>query len=242
MLKTRGIRILAIGNSFSMDAMEYLYPMLKDFTGKQIVLGDLYIGGCSLQTHWQNAESNLLHYEFYKNTDGVWVKHPNVSIADAILQEDWDIITLQQNSGRSGMPETYQPYLSNLIGYILQNATNPAVKLAWHMTWAYQTDSTHHDFPNYHNDQSEMYNAIKEALHTVVLKLNRFSYIIPAGEAIQNARKTFGDTLTRDGFHLSIPLGRYIAGLSWVAALTGFELQPISGICPKESEQKTHFR
>lgn len=227
MAKTKGIKILAIGNSFSMDAMEYLYPMLKDFTDEPIVLGDLYIGGCSLETHWQNAQGNLPHYEFYKNTDGVWVKHPNVSILDAILQEDWDIITLQQNSGRSGMPETYQPYLSNLIDYVLKNTTNPNVKLAWHMTWAYQSDSTHHDFPNYHNDQTEMFDAIKEALRSVVLKLNCFSYMIPAGEAIQNARKTFGDILTRDGYHLSIPLGRYIAGLSWVAALTDFDYTSI---------------
>lgn len=223
----RGIKILAIGNSFSMDAMEYLDQMLKDFTDEPVILGNLYIGGCSLETHWRNAEGNLPNYEYYKNTDGNWVKNPNVSILDAVLQEDWDIITMQQGSGKSGIPSTYQPYLSNLIDYVLKNATNPDVKLAWHMTWAYQSDSTHHEFPNYHNNQMEMYNAIKEALHSVVLKLNKFSYLIPAGVAIQNARKAFGDTLTRDGYHLSIPLGRYIAGLSWVAALTGFDYAKI---------------
>lgn len=227
MAKTQGIKILAIGNSFSMDAMEYLYQMFRDFTDEPVVLGDLYIPGCSLETHWRSAEGNLPNYEYYKNIDGNWDMRPNVSILDAILQEDWDIITMQQNSGRSGLPETYQPYLSNLIDYVLKNATNPNVKLAWHMTWAYQSDSAHHDFPNYHNNQLEMYQKIKEAVRTAVLTLNRFSYIIPAGAAIQNARAFFGDTLTRDGYHLSIPLGRYIAGLSWVAALTGFDYAKI---------------
>jgi hypothetical protein len=223
MAKTNGIKILAIGNSFSMDAVEYLYPIIKDFTDDPVIIGNLYIAGCSLEKHWQNAESNLAHYEFYKNTDGVWEKNPNVSILDAMLQQDWDIITLQQNSGKSGVAAEYEPYLSNLIDYVLRNATNPDIKLAWHMTWAYQSDSTHHDFVNYNNDQTVMFGAIQDALRSVVLKTDKFSYIIPAGVAIQNARKTFGDTLTRDGFHLSIPLGRYIAGLSWLAALTEFD-------------------
>ena len=230
MAKANGIKILAIGNSFSMDSMEYLHQMIKDFTDEKVVLGNLYIAGCSLEKHWQNAESNSAGYSYYKNTDGVWVQNPNVSILEAVLQEDWDIITLQQNSGKSGVASEYEPFLSNLIDYVLQNATNPGVKLAWHMTWAYQSDSTHHDFVRYNNDQMVMFHEIKDTLRSAVLRLNKFAFMIPAGVAIQNARKTFGDTLTRDGYHLSIPLGRYIAGLSWLAVLTNYDYTQIQYI------------
>ena len=42
--------ILAIGNSFSVDAMQYLYQILQELGYRDIYLGNLYIGGCTLQT------------------------------------------------------------------------------------------------------------------------------------------------------------------------------------------------
>ena len=42
------IKILAIGNSFSQDAVEqYLYE-LADAEGMPVINGNMYIGGCSL--------------------------------------------------------------------------------------------------------------------------------------------------------------------------------------------------
>ena len=231
------LKILAIGNSFSMDAMEYIYQMARDLHADEIVLGDLYIAGCTLETHWNNAENNLAHYTYYKNVSGYWEAYPSVSIIEAILQEDWDIITLQQGSGKSGNPDTYEPYLSKLIEYVIKNATNTDVKLAWHMTWAYQADSTHGEFPLYKNDQMVMFNAIIDALKQKVQIKKEFSYIIPAGIAIQNARQYFGDILTRDGYHLSIPLGRYIAGLCWIASLTELNYKQIKYL-PEGIEQE----
>jgi hypothetical protein len=37
-----------------------------------------------------------------------------------------------------------------------------------------------------------------------------------------------GDTLTRDGFHLSLDIGRYIAGLTLVGCLTGLDLSELT--------------
>ena len=56
---TRSLKILAIGNSFSVDAMEHLYGIAKDGGVENVLLGNLYIGGCSLATHAKNiAEEN----------------------------------------------------------------------------------------------------------------------------------------------------------------------------------------
>jgi hypothetical protein len=46
-----------------------------------------------------------------------------------------------------------------------------------------------------------------------------------------------GDTLTRDGFHLSIPLGRYIAALTWGRVLTGESVENIA-YAPVEVDEK----
>ena len=47
----KSVKILAIGNSFSKDAMEHLYTVLKAEGVEEILLGNLYIGGCTLDKH-----------------------------------------------------------------------------------------------------------------------------------------------------------------------------------------------
>ena len=54
-------------------------------------------------------------------------------------EEDWDIITIQQASGDSDMPETYGN-LQNILDYIHEHKTD--AKIYWHMTWAYQSDAS----------------------------------------------------------------------------------------------------
>ena len=52
------LRILAIGNSFSQDAVEqYLYELFAA-SGKKVIIGNLYIGGCSLERHYNNINND----------------------------------------------------------------------------------------------------------------------------------------------------------------------------------------
>ena len=106
------------------------------------------------------------------------------------------------------------------------------------MTWAYQQDTTHLGFLRYSQKQERMYNAIIEAVKTCVLPTEQFTVLFPVGTAIQNARTScFGDSFTRDGFHLSIPFGRYIAALTWGRVLTGKSIQNI-GFAPLGVDEK----
>ncbi|RZK76174.1 MAG: DUF4886 domain-containing protein, partial [Pedobacter sp.] len=60
------IKILAIGNSFSDDAIEhYLYGLAKA-GGYKVIIGNLYIGGAPLDLHLKNAQGNLDAYEYRK--------------------------------------------------------------------------------------------------------------------------------------------------------------------------------
>ena len=47
------MKILAIGNSFSEDAMYYL-KNIADADGVEVKAVNLYIGGCNLERHWKN--------------------------------------------------------------------------------------------------------------------------------------------------------------------------------------------
>lgn len=219
------LKILAVGNSFSVDAMQYLWDIAAD-GGVPLVLGNLYIGGCTLETHANNIASDSAAYTYYKNTNGVWSSAASTSISTALADEDWDIITVQQASHYSGMPSTYAK-LDEILTYLAANA--PKAKIYFHMTWAYQGNSTHSGFANYAGDQMTMYNAI---LSTVSAKVNpepRIRGVIPSGTAIQNLRSSYiGDTVTRDGYHLSYDLGRYTAALTWYAYFTGQSVRDIT--------------
>ena len=52
------MKILAIGNSFSTDCMQYLYDIARSGGVEEIVLGNLYYGGCSLAQHLGFAKSD----------------------------------------------------------------------------------------------------------------------------------------------------------------------------------------
>ena len=233
---SKEFKVLAIGNSFSEDATKHLYQIAQASGATNIIIGNLYIGGCSLQTHWACAQNNSASYTYYKNTNGSWTTEQSKTILYGITNEAWDIITLQQVSGMSGVGTTYNSDLTNLITYVNSNKLNKDAKLAWHMTWAYQKNSTHADFPRYGNDQITMFNAITSTVQSKILPLSAIEKVIPSGTAIQNVRTSvIGDTLTRDGYHLSLNLGRYIAGLTWLKALTGWSIDDITYV-PNSTE------
>jgi len=85
------VKILAIGNSFSEDAIEsHLYELAKA-KGKKVIIGNMYIGGASLEDHVKNALSNGSVYSYRKiDTNGVKKTYPNISIASAEINELMD--------------------------------------------------------------------------------------------------------------------------------------------------------
>lgn len=221
------LKILAIGNSFSVDAMQYLWDIAND-GGVKVVLGNLYIGGCSLDTHAKNIAASSAAYDYYKNTNGTFVKTPSTSVQTAIADEEWDIVTVQQASNYSGVASSYSK-LGDILDYLATAA--PDADVYFHMTWAYQSDSTHSGFANYNKNQMTMYNSILSAVDSEVKTESRIVGIIPSGTAIQNLRTSYlGDTVTRDGYHLSYDLGRYTAALTWYAYFTGESVDEIDWV------------
>ncbi len=216
------LRILAIGNSFSWNAVEQNLSAIALSDGKCAIIGNMYIGGCSLERHWNNAQTDNTDYSYRKiNQYDVKTSKGKVTLAEALADEPWDIVTFQQASHFSGFPETYEPYLTELIRYV--KARVPAyTKLYWHQTWAYATTSTHRAFPDYDKDQLKMYGMIMAA-SSKACKDHRLK-VIPCGTTMQNLRGTFvGDNVTTDGFHLNY-LGRYAAACTWYQVLFGEEV------------------
>ena len=211
----KAIKILSIGNSFSVDALEQHFYDLAHAEGIDVIVGNMYIGGCTLQKHLDNALNDKPAYTYRKiGLDGKLVVTKKVSLAQALADESWDYISFQQQSGRSGLYDTWVESLPKLIEYVKPRLPKDVVMML-HQTWAYDQTSTHKNFINYNNDQMVMYNAIM----TTVKKISDYTgikMVIPSGTAVQNARQTIlKDTITRDGYHLHKVYGRYVAACTW---------------------------
>jgi hypothetical protein len=138
----------------------------------------------------------------------------------ALIYNKWDIVILQQVSGYSGMYETWQPYLNNLVASIKADCLNPKVAIGWQMTWAYADNLT--NIPQYSNSQSVMYQSIVNAVQKMQKEVN-IAVVIPSGTAIQNLRQTSLNNppldITRDNSHIDLGAGRYTLACTWFEAL-----------------------
>ena len=225
------IHILAIGNSFSDDGLWLLYDILSDLGYDDIILGILYIGGCTVSTHKDNLLNNKALYTYRVNRNGTWVNKNNYKALTALQEEKWDYISLQQASDYSGLKEYYVQEDIDLIYDLatqIASVNNDNIKVVWQMTWAYQANSTHASFPKYDKDQMKMYNGIIEAVQEKIVPDQFNPIVVPSGTAIQNLRTSFlGDTITRDGYHLNEAYGRYTAALTWAITLTGLDIASV---------------
>lgn len=221
------LKILTIGNSFSTDTMEHLYQIAENAGVKTIVLGNLYVGGCSLEQHISYGKNGTAAYTYWENTTGTWVKNTSKTMAYGIAAQDWDYISIQETSKTCGLESSYTTNLPAMIDLV--RTMNTDAKLIFNMTWAYQQDSDHASFPNYNNDQMTMYNMIINCVNKCISPQEELEIIVPNMTAIQNARTSFlGDTLTRDGYHLNTNIGRYIAALTMYAAVTNAPIDHIT--------------
>ena len=217
------VRILAIGNSFSQDAVEQYFFELAQEAGIPVIVGNAYIGGCSIERHVLNSRTGAADYAYRKvgkGGSGERKEYPGRTFAEIIADEPWDYVSLQQASPLSGIYDSYAQWLPELHAYVSARVPEDAVFML-HQTWAYAADSDHGGFRNYDNDQMKMYRAIVDANERAAVLVG-IGIIIPSGTAVQNARTSFiGDNMDRDGYHLDLLWGRYTAACTWFEKLFG---------------------
>ena len=210
------MKILSIGNSFSQDAQRYLHQIAKK-DGFDLATANLYIGGCSLRTHYINARENKADYELEYNSYNTGVK---VSIKQALTSVDWDIVTLQQASHYSPQQKTYFPYIEELAKFV--KIYCPNAKLFIHETWAYEEGSDRLKYYVAYDTAQEMLRDLKDA-YALSANVIQADGIIPCGTAMMNA-VSMGMPVHRDTFHASYGAGRYLLALTWYKTLTGKDI------------------
>ena len=209
------LKVLAIGNSFSSDAVDYnLYDLFKS-GGRSILIGNLNATGSSLEDHWNRAEGKKAEYTYIKIVEGKRTITEGNVLDDILSDEAWDIVTIQQASAKSADKSSYMPFAQNLKQFV---TAKTHAEVAFHQTWAYPGSAFENE-PD--NSQELMYQRIVAAVEETARSCG-ISRIIPTGTAVQNARTSYlGDHLNRDGLHLELDYGRYLAACVWFETLSG---------------------
>ncbi len=191
----REIKVLGIGNSFTVNAFNVLAPMGARSEKYRLTLGGATIGGCSMEKHMRLAK---LHEGDPDNPEGKPYSltatgqdgkktRTQVGLREYLTADAWDIVTIQQVSAQSPNIETFRPYAKELYDYIRKYA--PQAEVVMHQTWAYRVDGDFDkvfpDKPGY--GQKEMYRDLDAAYRTIAAELG--IRVIPVGTAFQLARE-----------------------------------------------------
>ncbi len=204
------MKVLSIGNSFSVDATRYFYKLAKE-NNIELKNINLYSEGCNLKSHYDIALNENMGEVLQFNGEETKML---VTLKQVLLSEDWDIITFQQASFWSYDYSTYEPYLSGLILYV--KGVCPNAKIVIHQTWAYKANTPKLEKTKY-KTHNEMFKDVKFAYDKAAVEVNA-SGLIPSGSVVQKCVEK-GLNMYRDELHLSLGLGRFATALTWLCYL-----------------------
>ena len=196
----RPVKVLMIGNSFTASVMAEA-PALAKAEGLALDIVQCGIGGCPLDRHWANVEkSGDKEFKPYSisarfSSDPRRRLPRTANVTDMLVAEKWDIVTIQQASGKSAFFETYEPYAGNLIAKIRELA--PQAEIVVQQTWSYAPYDSR--LASWKMTPAEMYGALKKAYAQLAGKYGLRT--IPTGDAVQLFRERlpvdYGKLLTR---------------------------------------------
>lgn len=220
-----GVNILCIGNSFSVDTTWHIPAIARALGMTDFHFGNLYVGGCSISMHLAHLQTHAPVYKFYGSRGMGWSSENEVSLSRAIGAGEWDWICIQhgtKDGSRYSDPASYSDLPALIRGI---KALAPGAKLAFNMTWVGDQNKPRSEMPRYKDRQEALFADIAALTGTLVAPL--VDRVLPTGTAVENFRRGYAGSLCRDGYHLSRDLGRYVAGLAFLTALTG---RDISGL------------
>ena len=206
-LLVAALKVLAIGNSFSVCTQQQL-PQVAKSLGCELDLVTMTIGGCSLERHW-NCLTNAADLTYGLNWNRCGVKHgdwPELKALqkpverthwkthkkykdkganlEAVLKAaKFDVITVQQASHFSWQGETYVPWGDLLVAKVRE--LQPQAKIVVQETWSYTPWDKR--LAKWGIDQNEMYAKLHDAYGTFAKKYG--FEVIPTGTAVQLWRK-----------------------------------------------------
>lgn len=238
-LKKAELRVLDIGNSYSVDATTLL-PLIAKESKSDLSSMCLYRcsrGGASFK-NWVDIYNDNDMTRTYtikkvvgdlsaKVQTGKGEEGDGKLFRDALTNEVWDIVIIHQVSIYAPYYSMWQEksaagYLDELISIIKKH--QPNAKLGFYLIHSYWCDYS----KNIENSSFDRWQLIANSTRSFCEEYN-VDFVIPYGTAIQNLRTSSLNNeydLTRDGTHCGYGLAQYTAACCYYEAL----IAPRSGI------------
>lgn len=219
-LGLRPIKILGVGNSWTGNAMLNIGSILKDM-GIPVQISYCYTGSATLELYNNNINDPVPRFEHrrWNSETNAWDSSELLPYEDIFMSDDWDIITHQQQSGRAGVYDTFQPYLNNIIRWE-KKVSRIIPLIAIHATWAYPNGYDNAQFEEYYgSDTTTMYNSVISA-YNQAMQDEGINMVFPSAPIIQQIRALGIENVdTPDGgSHLSTS-GCFAASCVWAETL-----------------------
>ena len=165
------LKVLFVGNSFSVDTSRYLYQIAED-AGYRLRIGDAWISGLHLSEMYTYLSCNMRKFTYLENHKGTWTTMKSGGstlwrLTDVLKKAKWDVIILNQYSADTGNIGSFytngsvrgENFLSMVTKYIHKRCPNAA--LGYNMTWAFPKYSTISNFDAiYGGSQKQMFRMI----------------------------------------------------------------------------------
>ena len=187
-LKLKSLRILAMGNSHTVDYTQFVENVLKDIdqdVATKITVERLTpMGGRGL-TIDQGDRGN--HYASAHNSQDSTYQQYQKAFA-----KTWDVVVMQdyhESSSAKYGGAKYATEIQKAVEWLHKDAKG--AKIVWFADWAEKSSNS--------GDLQKTYELSMEAVKAVqALETNEPDYIIPAATVLQNARTTYlGTTMNR---------------------------------------------
>lgn len=212
----KSLKILAIGNSFTENSLEYMPNFLTNLGVQNVTIYRVTIAASSIESWWTRFQSDYA----ITPTKVIGSDIANIgSTLRAVFAHEWDYVVFQQVSTLSGDYSTIEPNLYSLATHVKALSTNPNCKVAWHLTWSWSTLGTG-TAPKGADGFASIASVAEDILD--YYRGAGVDVIIPSGTALQNARGTSLNNeaeLTKDYQHAAGGVAKYIICSTWYETL-----------------------
>ncbi len=234
------LKILTLGHSLAVDCGHMLAKIAHTEGYENLKLGTLYYAGCPITSHIKFATEDAAEYDLYisstEKPDQVPEVIEPITMKQALGFEYWDIIIMQDGVFDIALDDSYKSgNIQTLQKYVKENAKNPNVEFAWHMTWVPPVDSTlratfkqgnyyNNGYVVYNNDRATMYQAVAKCVGDNIMTDSTFKFMIPSATVMENLLSSYLEEVDihRDYAHAS-DLARVAVSYIWYCKLAGIE-------------------
>ena len=238
-------KVLTLGHSLTVDCnhMLALVAAAEGYAGLEV--GTLYASGCPMKTHVYNLQNDIKGYSLYYSTSDNVAATPkitnDVSMKDALIFRDWDLIVMQGGSFDLALEDTYTDGNIQIIqDYVNEYKLNKNADFAWHLGWAFATDPDlqaiytkqtgleknfyTEGYKPYNNDRMVLYNKFCANAEKYIVPNETFQFIIPTGTMLENAMSSYmtEKDLLRDYAH-GTDFSRLMGAYIWYCRIANVE-------------------